>query len=284
MPRGRYRLMNYLAARSAARKFQSPFKIDGRTILFHCDLDDSIRREVCFTGCYEPLETSLVRQLLKPGALFVDVGANWGYFSLIGSVLVGGSGRVVALEPDPSLFEELELNVRVNEFNNVTPLAVAASDQNGQAILTGSKAKAGNSGLSRLIGSAELAQGIQARTCRLDALLDASGVTDVSLMKMDIEGAEGLAVEGAAKLFESRRVKSLLLELHPALLKAHGHSADEMVNRLLAWGYAGFRIPHDPSTLRSTYYSKATLRVQGLQRVYGFDQRDAWPHYLFTTT
>ena len=80
-----------------------PREVGGFT--FECDLRDAISREVCFTGRYEPLETLLVQSTLRPGMTFVDVGANWGYFTLVASHLVGSSGLVVSLEPDPRLFQ-----------------------------------------------------------------------------------------------------------------------------------------------------------------------------------
>ena len=252
-----------------------------REVHFDCDLDDSIRREVCFTGCYEPLETSLLKQLLGPGKTFVDVGANWGYYTLISAVLVGKQGRVVSLEPEPDLFRALDTNVRNNKLQNVEPLRVAAYNTKGRAFFTGSDARSGNSGLNRLVTSFKESEKIVAETERLDDLLDARGVTEVSLMKMDIEGSEGLAIEGASRFIESHRIKALLLELHPDLLKTHGHSARGIVDGLISQGYQGYRIPHDQSTLRSAYYSKDKLNVEGLQAIQEFEDQDLWPHYLF---
>ena len=281
MPCGRYRLMNYLADRCSTRTFRSHFMVSKKKMYFDCDLNDSIRREVCFTGLYEPLETSLVKQILGPGKTFVDVGANWGYFTLIASVLVGEQGSVIALEPEPGLFSALDVNVRHNELKNVTVLKVAASNTKGEASFTGSNPKSGNSGLNRLVANSERSEGVVAETDRLDDLLNARGVTEVSLMKMDIEGAEGLAMEGSSELLESHRIKVLLLELHPGLLKTHGHSAQSVVDRLIASGYRGYRIPHDQSSLRSTYYSRVELNVEALQPIHHFDDQDLWPHYLF---
>ena len=79
---------------------------------FRCNPRESISRaDVYFTGRYEPQETAILRELLKPGMTFVDVGANWGYFTLVGAHLVGPSGRVISLEPEPRLFRLLVSNV-----------------------------------------------------------------------------------------------------------------------------------------------------------------------------
>ena len=60
---------------------------------FECDPRDAIAREVCFTGRYEPQETALVRTILRPGMSFVDVGANWGYFTLLAAWLEWSDSR-----------------------------------------------------------------------------------------------------------------------------------------------------------------------------------------------
>ena len=78
---------------------------------FICDVRDSLMREVCFTGMYEPQETLLAQQLLRRGMTVVDVGANWGYFTLLAAHLVGNRGRVLSLEPDPRMFRLLQQNV-----------------------------------------------------------------------------------------------------------------------------------------------------------------------------
>src|SRR5262245_56723365 len=106
LPAGRYRAMNQIHRLSqSAFWMRSPKRLGGWS--FQCDLRDSIAREVCFTGRYEPQETALVQAILKPGMSFVDVGANWGYFTLLAAHKVGVKGRVVSLEPDPRLFPVL---------------------------------------------------------------------------------------------------------------------------------------------------------------------------------
>ncbi len=90
-----------------------------------------ITREVCFAGVYEPHISAMLRLLLGPPATFVDVGANWGYFTLLSSKLVGSEGRVISIEPDPRVFPVLEQNVALNNLTNVECFQQAASDGPG---------------------------------------------------------------------------------------------------------------------------------------------------------
>src|SRR5579862_7639716 len=111
LPAGRYRLIHGICRRPPDEFLMSmPAELGGYQ--FTCNLRDTISREVCFTGYYEPQETAIVRSILRPGMNFVDVGANWGYFTLLSASLVGANGRVLSLEPDPRLFLMLSENVR----------------------------------------------------------------------------------------------------------------------------------------------------------------------------
>src|SRR6266542_494385 len=96
LPLARYRMMNWVCRRTSAR-FVARIPGSARGLRFECDLRNSLAREVFFTGCYEPQESLVIRRLVDPGGAFVDVGAHWGYFSLIMAEHVGSSGRVVAI-------------------------------------------------------------------------------------------------------------------------------------------------------------------------------------------
>ena len=115
MPLGRYWMVNQLR-RVPAPPFMMrlPDRLGG--FLYQCDQRDSVAREVCYTGQYEPQETQLMSGLLRPADVFVDVGANWGYFSLAAAHWVGPRGRVVAFEPEPRLYRMLVTNVAANDI------------------------------------------------------------------------------------------------------------------------------------------------------------------------
>ena len=137
LPVGRYRAMHMLPRPNSAFLMRMPDDVGGYP--FRCDLRDIISREVCFTGTYEPQETTLVRAILRPGMTFVDVGANWGYFTLLAASLVGTTGRVLSLEPDPRLFSILQENVGRSGLDHVTPLQLAAAHQAGILSLSTSR-------------------------------------------------------------------------------------------------------------------------------------------------
>ena len=131
LPFARYRLLGRLR-RLGTYPFLMRFPADLGGGVFHCDLRDATAAEVCFTGRYEPQETQLLRQLLGPGDVFADVGANWGYYTLAAASFVGETGRVVAFEPEPRLFALLEANVAANDRHQVC-VSRLLSDRNANA-------------------------------------------------------------------------------------------------------------------------------------------------------
>ncbi len=199
----------------------------------HCSFRDHIACSVFFAGCYEAQESSFVRSWLRPGMSFVDAGANWGLFSLLAASLVGPSGRVIALEPDPRVFLKLQSNIERNQLKQVEAFQVAAADREAELLLAGHNGVDQNSGMSRLVesgGTSHLTFTVRSRP--LDALLDESGIDTVDLLKMDVEGAEHMVLAGMEAGLKRFRYRCILLELHP-LHKGETHPTLREVTQLL---------------------------------------------------
>jgi FkbM family methyltransferase len=282
LPVGRYRLINRMCRRvPPAFLARLPRELGGYT--FRCDLRDSISREACFTGRYEPQETALVRAILRPGMTFVDVGANWGYFTLLAAYLVGRTGRVLSLEPDPRLFPLLEANLVDNRLSQVVALQLAAAAESGWLPLAGYDEANGNFGLSRVVGPhSTYAKSFPILARPLDAVLSEVGLDTVHLMKMDIEGAEGLALTGLQNSLVHRRIQRLLLELHPAQLLEHGGCAGALISELRNYGYHPWHIDHSNAVSRGVAYKKRIDPRTILRPCKEPDKLDRWPHMLWT--
>lgn len=281
LPAGRYRAMNRICRRPPPPFLRElPAGLGGATYL--CDLRDAIAREVCFTGVYGPQETLLVRELLRPGATFVDVGANWGYFTLLASHLVGPEGRVLGLEPDPRLFRVLRENVSRNSLGQARLLRVAAAREAGELTLAGFDEAAGNFGISRIVSHAGAGERtFRVRADSLDHLLDEEGIGRVELLKMDIEGGEGAALAGLERSLADRRVARLLVELHPVELAEQGLSVQEIVEALRSGGYRGYTVNHDPAVTRSAAYGRVRSLREVVRPLSPSEPLDAWPHQLW---
>jgi FkbM family methyltransferase len=143
------------------------------------------------------------RQILTPGAAFIDAGANIGFFTILASRLVGRSGRVIAIEMMPDTAARLRANVARNSVANVAIRECALSNRSGDEV----SATMPEDQFARASIAGAPAPGqreVRVRTQTLDDLLaDVPGPID--LIKMDLEGAEPMAIEGAARTLARTR-------------------------------------------------------------------------------
>jgi FkbM family methyltransferase len=144
-----------------------------------------------------------VRSSLNRGAVFVDVGANIGYYTLIASKFVGSSGRVHAIEPIPSTAAILRANVKLNGCSNVIVHEVAIWSSKRELTL---RVPGSWYGLASFLRDGV---GVTVNTATLDELLKNEDFVDC--MKIDVEGAELEVLRGARSIL--KRTKYLVLEL-----------------------------------------------------------------------
>lgn len=186
---------------------------------------------------YEPEKHRALKQVLRPGMTFVDVGACKGDFTLFAAAAVGSAGRVVAVEPEPGNVTWLRKSIARNDARNVEVAEMALSDQRGQAILHRADVTAGvqvSSGWHSLVGGGH-GQGdeIVIATETLDGLLDALGITRVDVLKIDVEGWEEAVLAGAKRTLSGQRPPILMMDLHPGL----GVSPLVIARTLANYGY-----------------------------------------------
>lgn len=159
-------------------------------------------------GLYEPHVSELIASVLHPGEVFWDVGANAGYHTLMAARVVGPAGQVVAVEADPVTAEILRDEIGINEFTNTEVLQAAASNSDGVVVF----ARRANNLQSSIAAFAPDGARFEVQAIRLESLLATRRRPQV--MKMDIEGAEVLALPGAMGLFQGQQRPILLLSVH----------------------------------------------------------------------
>lgn len=164
-------------------------------------------RSSFFFGTYELEQTDLFCKLVKPGDVVYDVGAHFGYYTLLASKLVGAQGRALAFEPSPPNLARLYRHVELNRCSNVQVLELAVSDREGVAHF---ETRTG-SGLGHLAADGP----VEVKVTRLDAL---EGYPRPNVMKIDVEGAEVAVLQGAASLLTAAK-PIIFLSLHGDDLK-----------------------------------------------------------------
>lgn len=152
----------------------------------------------CWLGTYESTKQQAIGPWVKSGDTIYDIGANVGIYTLLFSRLVGSRGRVYAFEPLPDNGANLLFHLKANGVDNVNLCSAAVASQTGIASF--------NIASSRAMGALTPASTqLQVPTFALDDLLEIYKYPVPSLVKLDVEGAEGEVLSGARRLLGGRR-------------------------------------------------------------------------------
>ena len=168
-------------------------------------------------------DEDVLRQHLKPGDVFVDVGANIGALTLAAAKIVGDAGRVFSVEAHPRTVRYLRGNIKLNRAVNVTVFHAAAGDHEGVVNFSSGRSDDQNrvteSGLS-----------VPLRT--LDSLIPD---TPVRLLKIDVEGFELFALRGAERLLQ--RTDMVYFESWESHFSKYGYSTSDVLEFLKMHGF-----------------------------------------------
>jgi len=206
----------------------APVNLLGRTFR----LDESLRR--WRTEGEEAVMRSICENL-RPGDVFVDVGANFGLHTLLGASCVGESGQVVAIEPVPGNHRLLRRNLELNGLaRRVSVITKAASDVGGGRVT-----------LHGVTDGVSVAASLRPHEGpESDVVVDATTLDDcltdlarpVRLIKIDVEGAEHWVIRGAGRILRDHR-PLLLVEVHEFALADFDTSVEQFRNDLQRLGY-----------------------------------------------
>lgn len=235
LPRGRWIFRRILACISAMG-FYSPqwFRLTSGAE-FYVDPRDFLQREILLTGGWELAETRELLAALSPGHVMIDIGANVGYFTVIGAQAVGPTGRIIAVEPNPSAVHLLRMHLERNGLTNVLIEAVACSDYEGRsALFLSDTSNIGKCSLSPINAGAQVSQNVCCTT--IDALVHKHALGRLDLVKIDAEGNEMNVLRGMCAVLARFR-PTLLMELEPILLASFGTTIDDVRDFLRSFGY-----------------------------------------------
>ena len=209
-------------------------------ITMRLDLANGQQRQM-YMGCFNLALQRVVKGLLPPGGVLVDIGANVGFFSLLGATVVGPSGRVFAVEPYPPNFSILQEHIALNHFTNVHAHPIAVSDQPGSLRLYAPPPDAHREFNVSIVNSPSAAAfDVPAKT--LDQCLAEWGVSSIDLMKVDVEGAEAKVLGGGGQALKEGIVKNLACEINGGYLRALGSSQRELVEQIKSYGFQCARL------------------------------------------
>lgn len=180
---------------------------------------------------YEPFSSAIVKNYLRPNSTFVDVGAHYGYYSIL-AYLSQENVKVISVEPVKENFEILKKNIQAHKVRNYELYNLAASDKEETKFLNITEASDSvgfyNHPLTRTV------KRIKIKTVPLDQLLQGQ---KINFIKLDVEGHELPVLSGMKQILRNNRDLLLLVEFYPELQKRAGYNPEELVKRLETLGF-----------------------------------------------
>ena len=197
---------------------------------------------------YEELQSEEIVRLTRPGSVVIDLGGAVGLYTLMCARKVGPAGHVYAFEPDPSNASYLRRNVALNHYQDrVTVIEKAASAEPVKLRLYLSDE---NEGDNRIFGSS--GRSVEVEGVRVEDAVPAGDWSRVSLIKMDIQGAEPIALDGMLRLLRAAPDAAIVTEFNPSAITGSGRDPAEFLTLLEREGFAFFDIDEQQKRLAVT--------------------------------
>jgi FkbM family methyltransferase len=201
------------ALNRAAPKGLTEVKVAGGWLAgMHLQLDMQTEKDY-WLGTYETDLVAAIQDLTTPGIVVYDIGANIGYISLTFAKFIGRDGTLFAFEPLPGNQERLQKNIELNASSNIRIVRKAVAESSGKReFLVHS-----SGGMGKMQGSngreTQYKNSIEVECTSLDDFVFKENNPQPALIKIDIEGGEGFALQGMGRLLEQVR-PLLIIELH----------------------------------------------------------------------
>lgn len=177
--------------------------------------DLGIAPHLIMDGYWESWLTQLLARIVQPGFTCLDIGANFGYFSILLSELAGEMGKTFAIEPNPAIAKLLRSTRSVNGCK-FEIIETALAEKKGEAVLTINDGELGGG----TIKSNEAGQGrsqVKVATISVDELVFEKSIGKVDVIKMDVEGVEPLVFQGMRQTIKDNPGIQIIIEYSPSI-------------------------------------------------------------------
>jgi len=204
------------------------------------NLRETYARHLYFYGIHEDAVLGIFQAFVRPGMVIFDIGANLGYYTCLSAKLVGPKGAVHAFEPDSITFRRLKRSV---EHNNLIPPVhlnqCAVYEESGKMLTLYTSGSNADRGVSSIIYEWKYFQNTSEVVSKsVDDYVLQNSIEDIDLVKIDIEGAEMLALRGMTEMLSRNPPKAIVMELTSGGLS----SPHDIIGFLVQFGYRAFII------------------------------------------
>ncbi len=211
-------------------------------------------------GRYSTADQQVFHQLLKPGGVFVDIGANIGWYSLVAGTVLGPNGLIYAIEPEPKNLELLEINLHRACSTPFKILPFAIGEESSSAELFLSADNFGDHSLLQKGYKTSTREKVEIEIRRLDELLSTEEFLQVQLLKMDTQGYEPRILSSLTSLLKTHR-PPMMVEFSPSHIYECGSSPFEIFAFLENHHYLPLHIHDDAPAGQSAV---TPLSIEGL--------------------
>lgn len=207
-------------------------------VLFEADLSENPSARSMRFGACSPLIIDAMNRYLRPGGVFIDVGANVGYLSAIGADLVGPGGQVHCFEPVPRYFQAVRRLADLNDSYSIVANSSAAGAIEGSAKIHVTREPGQSTLVDGYKSGSEVMATIDVPVVRLDSYIASHRIAHFSLMKIDTEGFELPVLEGLRNFFDTGGRPPIVCEIAPRAYPLIGRTMNELKDLMSQYGYA----------------------------------------------
>ncbi len=179
-------------------------------------IDKGLETSLYYHGTYETGTLNVIKMCIREGDSFIDVGSNIGLMSLFVSKIIGKNGAVYSFEPEPEIFTIFLKNIEINKVVNIFPYNLAlGSDKNTATIYSNFDLSRGS---ASFIKSDKNSLGAEVTVQKLDNFVTKNNISDIRMIKIDVEGWELEVLKGANRFLGSPNAPIICIEysnLHP---------------------------------------------------------------------
>ena len=229
-----------------------------QNVKFELHIEDWIQQNIYFVGAYERAELNLLNRHLSENSVFVDIGANFGLYSLVASQKITNSGKIICFEPFPKNYAALKKNISLNGISYITSENIALGDKKDELSLYYQPTEK-NLGMVSA-NFMENSKTIEVDVMSFDEYVNENGIDKIDFIKIDVEGFENQVIMGMKKTLELFSPMILIEIFDEGLINSNHHNAHDYLTRI---GYSKYFIDdfgnlssENTNPIRKNYFYK----------------------------
>lgn len=218
-------------------------RINGILFEFNFNLDPKI--EEMYFNYYEPEVVEIMKMVLKPGDIFIDVGASIGYLSAVGAGFIGKDGQVHSFEPVPQYFQQLKNMAENNPDYKiiVNQCALGEKEEIANIDLTNLSNIGWNTMVQDRMKDEIRKETLKVPVYRLDAYIKQKEISRISLIKIDVEGFESSVLKGLSNYFQNTNYRPVIIcEIVKSAYPALKYTLTQLIEYMKKYNYSTYSI------------------------------------------